>query len=195
MGGTVEDGAKDAERGRSAGDLALGRAIERPSDGAVMSGARDYRRFQFRIADLLALMVMVAFLGATSRLPVSPFQIIPVFPVLYLVKFRILSLQVRPWLSLVLYLGAVAALLPYLYARSIDCWNDPGVTAQAIWIGTPVYVFTVPTACFLYDVLVRKQRSWTFYTIRSLVEVLFLVPLWGVAWGFIVLFVLEWAAI
>ena len=39
-----------------------------------------YRPFQFGIADLLAVMVIVAVLGATSRLPVSLLQVIPCLP-------------------------------------------------------------------------------------------------------------------
>jgi len=85
-----------------------------------MNTEPEYMRFQFTIADLLGLMVIVAVLGATSRLPEDAelramFHGILLIAVLYLGRCRILSLQVRPWIALSLYSLLVAALLPYLY--------------------------------------------------------------------------------
>jgi hypothetical protein len=150
-----------------------------------------YRPFQFSIADLLAVMVIVAVLGATSRLPVSLLHVIPLFAVLYLAKLRILWLRVRPWLALGLYLLALAALLPYLYHCTIDSWNSPVCNALSNWVGGPIAAFTVPTAFFLYDVLAHKQPSLRFYAIRSLLEIV-LVPLWVFAWAWIELLILGW---
>jgi len=155
-----------------------------------MNADPEYRRFQFTIADLLGLMVIVAVLGGFSRLPSSLFHAIPLFAALYLAKYRILTLRVQPWLALVLYLAVVAALLPYLYWRILSLclydpvmrewreWDDP----LAIWIGGPFAVFTVPTASFLFDTLMQKRPSAWFYALRSLVEVVILVPLWAIFW-------------
>ena len=52
----------------------------------------------------------------------------------------------------------------------------------------------VPTAFFFYDTLTHKLPSRKFYAIRSLVEIVVLVPLW-VSWsGFLLLRVFEWIA-
>jgi len=142
-----------------------------------------YRRFQFSIADLLAVMVVVSVLGATSRLPVSWLHVLPMFAVLYLAKLRILNFHVRPWVALALYLGVLVALLPYLYCCATDSWNSPDCNASANWIGQPVTAYIVPTAFFLYDVLANKRPSLKFYTIRSLLELLILVPLWVLIWA------------
>ena len=158
-----------------------------------MDGER--RPFQFRIADLLALMLIVAFLGATSRLPISVVHAIPMFAVLYLAKFRILSLRVRPWLALGLYCLAMAALLPYLYFRVIDVWDYTDVDPRVNWIGVPVMAFTVPTTFFLYDTLDHKYRAFKFYAIRTALELVVLVPVWTFIWGCVQLFVFEWVAI
>jgi len=73
-----------------------------------MNAEPEYKPFQFRIADLLGLMVIVAVLATTSRLPVdaeleSIFHAILLIAVLYLGRFRILSLRVRPWIALLHY--------------------------------------------------------------------------------------------
>ena len=84
-----------------------------------MDADPEYRRFQFTIADLLGVMVIVAVLGSLSTLPASLLHAIPLYAVLYAVKYRILSFQVRPWVALLLYSAVVLALLPYLYYRVI----------------------------------------------------------------------------
>ena len=82
----------------------------------------------------------------------SLFHAIPLFAVLYVVKFRILTLRVQPWLALLLYLIVVAALLPYLYCRVDVIWVNGDFDKLANWIGVPLMAFTVPTAFFLYDI-------------------------------------------
>ncbi|MGO9109027.1 MAG: hypothetical protein ACLP9L_07320 [Thermoguttaceae bacterium] len=148
-----------------------------------MNTEPEYKRFQFTIADLLAVMVIVAVLGATSRVPASLFHAIPLFAVLYVVKYRILSLQVRPCVALLLYLVVVAVLLLYVYFGLIDvretiAYGNPLST----WVGTPIMAFTVPTAFFLYDIFAKKQQSLGFYALRSLLEVALLVPSWALVW-------------
>ena len=148
-----------------------------------MNADRKYGRLQFTIADLLAVMVIVAALGATSRLPVSLLQVIPLLVVLYLAKLRILRLVVHPCWSLFLYSLVLAALLPYVYYRAVEHWGSPHLDPLVNWVGVPVEAFTVPTVFFLYDILAHKQPSLTFYAIRSSLELLVLVPLWVFLWG------------
>ncbi len=147
-----------------------------------MNADPEYRPFQFTIADLLAVMVIVAVLGATSRLPASFFQVFPMLAVLYVVKYRILTLRVQPWLGSLLYFLVVLALLPYLYCRLMDTWNSGFVSSLANWIGLPVLVFAVPTVFFLYDTLAQRRPSLKDYAIRSLAEIVFLFPLWAFVW-------------
>jgi hypothetical protein len=156
-----------------------------------VSGDREYRPFQFTIADLLAVMLIVAIMGGLSRLPVSLLHAIPLYAVLYLAKFRILRLCVRPWWTLGLYLLVVAALLPYLYHCTIDSWNSPDCNPLSNWVGGPIAAFTVPAAFLLYDVLTHKRPSLRFYAIRSLLEIA-IVPFWVFAWAWIELLYLGW---
>ncbi|MGO9115460.1 MAG: hypothetical protein ACLP9L_40130 [Thermoguttaceae bacterium] len=149
----------------------------------------EYKRFQFQIADLLAASVIVAVVAAACRFPPSSFQAILLFVVLYVVKFRILTLRVQWWLALSLYVLLVAALLPYLYFH-VDKWE--GFSAQGKWIGGPIAVFTVPTAFYLFDVFAHRVPSWKFYAARSLLEIVILFPAWGITWLFFELFVLRW---
>jgi hypothetical protein len=143
-----------------------------------MNPDSEYRRLQFTIADLLGLMVIVAVLGSFSVLPISPPHIIPLLAVLYVVKFRLLTLHVQPWIAILLFFLAVVALLPYLYCRVTDVrYIFVGHERVPEWIGLPIVVFAVPTAFFLHDVLTRKQLSLRFYILRSLVEIVILIPL------------------
>ena len=102
-----------------------------------MNAAPDYKRFQFRIADLLAVMTMVALLLGTSRLPVSVLRIISSLAVLYIVKYRILTLRVKPWLGLLLYFLIVAALLPYLAFSTLKAVIDLSLSSSEFLKITP----------------------------------------------------------
>jgi hypothetical protein len=150
----------------------------------AMNTDPEYGPFQFGIADLLAVMTMVALLLGTSRLPPSFLHAIPMLAVLYVAKYRILTLRVRPRLALLLYFLVVAALWPY-FQRCTYCLWPPGGNRLEKWIGGLMTAFTVPTAFFLRDVLFRKVPSWESYAARSLFETLILVPLWLVVWVFI----------
>lgn len=148
----------------------------------------DYKSFQFRIADLLGLMAIVAGLGATSRGAASPLHIIPMLAVVYVVKFRILALNVQPWLAMLLYLLMAAAMLPYIYCCVLVPWQDcPPESAIVIWISAPISAFLAPSASFLYDVLSRRRPTLEFYAIRSLLETCVMLPILSFAWGMIAL--------
>ncbi len=155
-----------------------------------MDADPEYRPFQFTIADLLGLMVIVAVLGAASRLPRSDLHVIPLLAALYLLKLRILYFRVQPWLAFLLYLLVVAALLPYLYWRAID-WTNPTLRPVANWIGEPIITFTVSSVFFLYDILARRL-SLKVYLIRSLLEIVVLIPVWAIGWLWFELLVLDW---
>ncbi len=158
-----------------------------------MNADPEYRRFQFGIADLLAVMAVVAVLGSLSSLPASLFHAIPLFAVLYLAKFRILRLRVRPWVGVLLYLLVVAALLPYDHCRFIvDGYWWGYISPLTCWIGGTIIAFAVPTASFLYDVLARTRLSARLYALRSLVEVVIFVPLWAFVWLLIEMWFLHW---
>jgi Ca2+/Na+ antiporter len=169
-----------------------------------MNAAPDYKRFQFPIADLLGLMVIVALLATTSG-PINPLspasellfmlRAILLIAVLYLGRFRILSLQARPWIALSLYLLLVAALVPYLYycVFAVGSPNSPHpINPLAQWIGIPITAYTVPTAFFLHDIFRHKRPSLKFYGIRSLLEIVIVIPLWAFVWWCIEFMCLNW---
>jgi len=159
----------------------------------VVSGDPEYKRFQFTIADLLAVMVIVAVLLGTSGLSASVFHVVPPLAVLYIVKYRILTFRVRPWVGLLLYVLVVAALLPYHHCRFIvDGYMWGYISPLTCWIGGTIIVFTVPTASFLHDVLAETRLSSRLYALRSLVEVVIFVPLWAFVWLLIEIWFLHW---
>ena len=146
-------------------------------------------------------MVIVAVFGGFSRLPASPWHVVPLLGVLYVVKYRILALRVKPWLTLLLYLCVVLALLPYLYSRVAVDTNqglvDPlayiigAIDPLAVWMSRPIAVFTVPTVSFLYDVFSHRQPSWPLDVLRSLLEIVLVFPMWVFVWTFLEL-IISW---
>ena len=146
----------------------------------------------------MAITTLVALLLGTSRLPASSLHVVPLLAVLYVVKFRILTFRVRPWVASLLYFLVVAALLPYLYCRVIGDWGNRFVKPLATWLGwhapqgklladilnstSPILTFTVPTMSFFFDTFTRKRPSARFYALRSLAEVVIFVPLWAFVW-------------
>lgn len=136
-----------------------------------MSSEPEYRCLQFTIADLLTVMAIVAVLGSASKLP-TLFRVIPLLAVLYVVKYRIPTLHLRPRFALAIYALVVGAFLPYLYCCIADHW----LGRMLDWIGRPLAVFTVPTISLLYDIFVGKRLSVKIYLLRSLREIVILSP-------------------
>jgi hypothetical protein len=164
----------------------------------MMNADPKYRRLQFTIADLLAVMVIVAILGATSRLPTtvgkpSVPHAVAMLAVVYAVKLRILSLRVRSWLAVLLYLAVLLPLLPYLYRFVFEYRyirvsflesRDREFLYRLMYLTwLPPAFFTIPTVFFLYDVLTHRRPSWKSYVKRSLFEIVVLVPSWLVVSG------------
>ena len=147
----------------------------------------DYRRLQFTIADLLAAMLIIALLLGVRAIPLL--IVISMFAALYGVKYRILMFRVRPWIALSLYVATAAAVLQYLYFCVLDSWDSGDVDRWAKWVGMPIIVFTVPTAVFLYDNFCRP--SLATYLVRSIVEIVVLIPLWACLW-FYAMLILGW---
>ena len=156
-----------------------------------MIDAPEYQPFQFRIADLSGnngdccrpgSHKQAARVAVFTRFPYSPFS-----------TWRnsgILRLRVRPWLALLLYLVVLLALLPYLYCRLNDC-PPPTAFDLGCWIDLPILAFTVPTAFFLYDILVRLP-ALKVYVIRSLLEITILIPVWFFLWTLLKFLYLSW---
>lgn len=150
----------------------------------------EYRPFQFTIADLLALMVLAALLLGTCRFPASFSHVIPLLAVLYVVKYRIVTFHVQPWLALLLYLAASLALLLYHYFCIVDVWNYGHHDTMARWVGVPIVIFTFPTASFLWDIF-RRAPSFSTYALRSVIEIVFIMPVWAVLW-FFAMIIMAW---
>ena len=55
---------------------------------------------------------------------------------------------------------------------------------MANWVGTPILFFFVPTASFCCDLVTASRLQPGWYAARSLFEVVVLVPVWAVCWGF-----------
>ncbi len=153
---------------------------------------RTYRPFQIGISDILALMLIVAILASTSHIQPSLLHAFFMIIALYLIKIRIAYLRTYPVVAIMLYLITLFAISPYLYYCVIDDWDEPFVLPQANWIGGPIAVFTIPTISFIYDLFMKQPpRLWVFI-VRSVIEIVVIIPIWVILWVNFEFFVLDW---
>jgi hypothetical protein len=145
----------------------------------------EYRRFQFGISDLLALMTIVAILASMSQIPPSLFHIILMLIAIYLIKIRIVYFRTFPVIAIIIYFIMLAASLPYVYYCLPIFWNPDDTTWQSFWIGRPIGMFLIPTISFLYDVHVQAHHKKLVWIKRSLIEILIIAPIWFIIWIFI----------
>ena len=171
-------------------DMGVAAMSEAPPDAPC-----SYLPFQFTIADLLWLAVLVALLGSVTAFP--PLELSAIVLVLYVVKGWITQLPVRPMWQILLYSSLVLALLLYLYYCIWIWWNVidllPRESSPLVdWIGMPIWLFLVPSVSFVYDVLRRRARSLQYYCLRSAIEIVVLLPLWTILWFAIQFFCFGW---
>ena len=151
-----------------------------------------YRPLQFGIRDMLALMLIVAILASSSQFPPSLLHAFLLIIALYLIKIRIAYLRTSPVVTILLYLITVIALLPYLYLCAPFDWDYVDSSPLANWVGGPIAVFTVPMISFLYDICLQRHHRLWVWIVRSLIEIVVIIPIWVILWAQFELFVLNW---
>jgi hypothetical protein len=180
------------------------------------------RPFQFRIVDLLALMALVAVLGAAIKSSVHYLPPIGEMPphlgdtregrnwigqggsafagysflllgVAYGVKRLILTCCTRRLPAVLLFLLFVILSLPYIWLLCEPDWFNPFIYRVSCWIGGPIAIWFVPTVSFVVDLCFwGTARPFNHYLIRSAVEVALAFPLWVVIWNLFSFWILGW---
>jgi hypothetical protein len=155
---------------------------------------------QFSVRTLLLITTNVAVLAAIGQLHKHAFgdtgTLIKAYAALltiYAWRFagtRSENTSRTKWFVL---LATFACCLPYIYACVGSMFNEPFGLPPSKWIGTPVWIFAIPFLSFWFFDLNDKWCSPTAFLIRSLIEIVVLFLVWSYIWGFIQLFILEWA--
>jgi hypothetical protein len=90
------------------------------------------------------------------------------------------------------YLLLLAMTLPAVWLLVVFDWDNEAVAAIANWVGTPIMLLAVPTAFLCFDAATATRLPAGTYTLRCVVEVLLLVPLWAVVWAYTEFLLLGW---
>ena len=187
-----------------------------------MDVASEQRRIQFHIIDLLALIVVVAVLGAAIRLSACYLPSINDNPpslerpqwqnwvgqgdgayvvnsfslliVVYIAKWIILDRCTRRLAAVELFAVLVALSLPYIWFLCEADWTNPFVYRVSCWIGSPITIWFVPAVSLLVDLgSFGKTKSMKWYLIRTAIEVGLAFPVWAIGWAYFSSFILGWA--
>lgn len=85
------------------------------------------------------------------------------------------------------YVALVTVVLPFIYLNW-TAWPAINVYFLANWIYMPTAILTVPTVSLALDMRCTNQQSWSRYTMRSLIEIFVILPIWWIAWGIVMVF-------
>jgi hypothetical protein len=100
-------------------------------------------------------------------------------PVFYGVKLAITRTARRRSTAIVWYCLLVAAALPYIWLLVATDWNNELANDGAYYMGTPLQLLLVPSVSFAFDLAAERRRSMRVLVLRSLAEVLIVVPVWA----------------
>ena len=107
------------------------------------------------------------------------------------VRYLIERMNSRTGDSVVWYCLALAVFVPAIWLLVDTDWDNMGVSPLACWVGVPIALLFVPSAMFYADLLMGPLPPG-IYTLRSLLEIVVLVPGCLHFWTLIELFVLGW---
>lgn len=88
------------------------------------------------------------------------------------------------------YCLGVACSLPFIWFMLVLDWQNPFVYRFSCWVYDPIGVWAVPTASFAWDVTRRPPCSCEVYLLRSVIEIVAVIPIWLVSWVFVSFFFL-----
>ena len=112
--------------------------------------------------------------------------------VAYWIK-RALLTKCNRWVAILFFALFFLASLPYIWFLCESDWFNPFIYRISCWLGGPIAIWMVPTISFIVD-LCRWPTATPlqYYLIRSVYEVMIIVPLWLFFWVFFSVFVLGW---
>lgn len=156
--------------------------------------------FQFSIKKLLILTASIALLSSIGRIDRHDFSefgiLIQVYVVLiniYAWRFITTRLKLDQRFKWACFLAISLGCLPSLYFCVGSVFNDPFALPMSKWIGTPIWIFMIPSLSFVVFDLNDKWCTTSAFLGRSIIEMALIFPVWSIVWAFIQLYILEWA--
>jgi hypothetical protein len=176
-------------------------------------------RFQFRIIDLFALLLIVSVLASAIKFsgrhlpsisePPPPlgeiregqnwigqgggayvFYSFALLVVVHCVKWTIFARCNRRLAALELFALMAALSLPYIWFLCEPDWSNSFIYRESCWFGGPITIWTIPAISFLVDLgSCGRPKSLKRFLIRSAVEIGAAFPLWAIFWAFFSFFV------
>jgi hypothetical protein len=107
------------------------------------------------------------------------------------VRYLIERMNSRAGDSVVWYCLALSVFVPAIWLLVVTDWDNEAVSRIACWVGVPIALLFVPSAIFCADLLMGPPAPGV-YTLRSVLEIVVLVPNCLYFWILIELFVLGW---
>jgi len=113
----------------------------------------------------------------------------------YVAKLIFIRSKLSNLFILGLFCGLICLTLPIFYIYSPN-WNNRSIVSPAlIFVGGPLWAYTIPLTSFLFDLANRskmKARSiWPFHIIRCICEIVFITTIWSFAFVYLAL-ILRW---
>ena len=119
--------------------------------------------------------------GKQEELTTRELTFFAIFTLGFYVAKTLIARNVRPGGAAFLWYAFLVSLsLPYFYI-CLEDWDNPHVSLTGNWLGTPVMFLVVPTLSFALDTVIRDIRVGVL-VLRSLIEIVILIPLWTWFW-------------
>ena len=144
---------------------------------------------QFSVRTLLIVTANVALLTAVGQISDASFdnwgKLIKAHALLVTIygwRFVLINsqfLENRRWQLFALIL---LCSLPYIYVFIGSMFNKPFGLPLSKWLGSPIWIFAVPTCSFLAFDTSRKWSNPRPFVIRSLVELTIVFHVWSFIW-------------
>ncbi len=93
------------------------------------------------------------------------------------------------------YCLALAVFLPAIWLLVVVDWDNEAVAPVACWVGDPIALLCIPTIVFGADLVLRPSLTPAGYALRSIFEIVVLVPIWCLVWVYVMLLILGWVGL
>ena len=151
----------------------------------------------FTVANLILITTSIAILAAIGRLPEEAirndgkiFRAYIALLTIYAWRSQILAPQISRRAKWCVTLASFLVCLPYIYLCVGSMFNSPFNVSPTKWIGTPIWIYSIPFASFFLFDLRNVWTSRSAFVNRTMIEILLFFP-WTFFWGFTQLLALD----
>lgn len=135
---------------------------------------------------LTALAILFAAHGWAEEQAAGLLVLITSAAIIYPLKLLIVRNTTRKPVAIALFLGMLALCMAYIQQciEAFDSADERFPLSPVVrWVGIPIGLLLVPTISFLADLVGQKEPTTLLnYSVRSIVEVLVVIPIWWTVW-------------